>query len=246
MVEIPDPESKIDVTRHTDSTAASGTDKSAKQLFFFPSTATPSARNPVTSPVCRARHARTGAPASGGCRPWEGTDDTGGDMVVLMSRPSCCLSLEKTARVRVKKRTPCCAPFLLASLGCRVRSLLKTLLEGDCCPEVAPPGPAGPVTALLEAPTYAWSCSRPSCDPPSRRSSSCHTASNHQSGYSAPVRLAFLLLLFPPWHCSLARQHLSDEIGSGGDYQPAQQSPKSPPLLARPSKLDPGAPSNSL
>ena len=110
MVERPDPESKIAVTEHTNSTAAARTDKSTKQHFSFSSTATPSARNQVTSLLCRVCHAGTGAR---GCRLREGTDDTGGTTVVMMFRPSCCPSLKKTPRVGVKERTPYCAPFPL-------------------------------------------------------------------------------------------------------------------------------------
>ena len=59
----------------------------AKQDFFFSSTATPSVRNPVTSSVCRVRHARSGAPASGGCRPWEGPYDTDSTTMMMMPKP---------------------------------------------------------------------------------------------------------------------------------------------------------------
>ena len=115
MVEIPDPESKIAVIERTDLIAAPGTDKTAKHHFSFSLTATPSARSLVTSSVCRARHAGTGAPASGGCHLWEGTDeDTGGTTVTQMFRPFCCPSVEKTARVGVRECAPCCAHFPLA------------------------------------------------------------------------------------------------------------------------------------
>ena len=60
-----------------------------------------------------------------------------------------------------------------------------------------------------------------------------------------PGRPALLLLLFCPWHCPLERQDLVDEAVRGGACRPAQQSPKSSPLLVRPSTRDTGAPSSA-
>ena len=162
--------------------------------------------------------------------------------MTLMSRPSCCPSLEKTARVRVKERAPCCALFPLA-WDAGPDPCLKLCLKEDCCPEVTLPGPAVAYCCLPGGPTSVWSCSRSSCDPPSRSSSSCHAASNRQSEHSTPVRLVILQLFFPPWHCPLVRQHLLNETERGRAYRPAQQSSRPPPLLARPSTRDPGAPS---
>ena len=153
MVNILDSESKIAVIGHTELTAAPRTDRPGKQHFAFSSTATPSARNPVTSLVCRARHAGTSAPASRGCLPWEDTDNTGDTTVLLMSRPSCCPSLEKTARVGVKNRAPCCAPYPLA-WDTRPAPCFKLCWEEDCCPEVAPPSPVVACCCLPGGPNF--------------------------------------------------------------------------------------------
>ena len=58
-----------------------------------------------------------------------------------MSRPSCCPSLGETAHVGVKQRASCCAPFPF-SWDAGPDPCLKLCWKEDCCPNVAPPGPA--------------------------------------------------------------------------------------------------------
>ena len=132
---------------------------------------------------------------------------------------------------------------LFHSRGRRARSLLQTLLERGLLLRSRTTRLRS-VAVLLGAATSAWLYSRPSRDPPFRSSSSWHVASNHQSEHSTPVRVILLRFFLSPWHCPLARQYLSDETERGGACRPTQQSPKPPPLLARPSTRDPGSPSN--
>ena len=59
-----------------------------------------------------------------------------------MSRLFCCPSLEKTARVGVNERAPCCVPFPLA-WNAGPAPCLKLCWKGDCCP------PGGPDIRLV-------------------------------------------------------------------------------------------------
>ena len=61
--------------------------------------------------------------------------------------------------------------------------LIKTLLERELLPRGRTTRPSNglPIAVLLGAPTSASTCNRPSCDPPSRNSKSCHAASNRHS-----------------------------------------------------------------
>ena len=129
---------------------------------------------------------------------------------------------QKLVRVGIDRCTSCCGPFPLAwDAGPAL------CLQEDCFQEVAPAGclllsPWGP-------PTSTWTCNWPCCDPLSRNSRNCRAASNRQREPSTTVRRAQFQLFSPPWHCPLARKHLSHETDRGGAHRPTRHWPKPPP-----------------
>ena len=160
-----------------------------------------------------------------------------------MPRPSCCPSLRKTARVGMKEREPCCAPFPLAwDAGpalCLKFAGKRTVAQRwhhqvQQWPVVVPWGPRLPlghavgrsVTLLPAIPA---------------------TATRIQIAIvsTRPLSGAFYYSCFFLLGAAHSRDNIFRTTKQGRAYQPAQQPPEPSPLPARPSIRDPGASSSS-